>query len=411
MFLENSSIKSIAKVLRNKGISTQLETSNEISRVNDDVTVLPASDAQSRLWTEEEMNPGLSRYNTCSQRKFTGALNIDALKQALLYVVERHEPLRTIFIMSDSILCQSIQPAPIGLVNVIDLRYHTSEDSDSTISAFLESERRRPFHLAHGIPFRAAIVQTPDPNVHFLSLVVHHIATDGWSSQLLERDLAAAYHSFKRLCCPPMIKPLAIRYRDYTMWQKEQLTDSLIAAQMEYWSNQLRGKAALEMPTDFKRPQTLSDRAGEVSFDIDMITSNTLRDIAALHGTSLYVTFLALFRISIYRTTGQEDGTLGMVNANRPHPELESIVGFFVNTQALRLQIDDLTTFNDLVMQTRRTAAEAMQHSLVPFDKIVAHISPDRSVSRNPLVQLSESKNVYGEFGLNYVSSACFTRL
>jgi hypothetical protein len=233
-------------------------------------------------------------------------------------------------------------------------------------------------------------VQTPDANVHFVSLVVHHIATDGWSGQLLERDLTAAYNSFKRLRRPPVLKALTVRYRDYAAWQKEQLTDTLISAQLEYWSNQLRGKAALEMPTDFKRPERLSDRAGEEPFTIDSATTNTLRDIAALHGTSLYVILLALFRSSIYRMTGQEDGTLGMVNANRPHPELEAIVGFFVNTQALRLQLDDLTTFSDLVVQTRRTAAEAMQNSLVPFDKIVAHISPDRSVSRNPLVQLSK---------------------
>jgi len=264
-------------------------------------------------------------------------------------------------------------------------------EAEQRARKFLAEEHSRPFDLSKDIPVRIAIVQVCS-NVHFVSAIIHHIATDGWSNVLLDRDLTVLYNAFAA-GVQPSLNPIPIRYRDYAVWQKQRARDNLLTTQLEYWKKRLFGARPLELFTDYVRPESLSGKAAEQPITIDATVVTSLRRLAAKHRASLYVILLAAFRAAVFRSTGEEDGSIGMVNANRPRTELESVVGFFVNTHAVRLVVESDMSFEDLITQTRQVTLEALQNSEVPFDKVVAHLAPPRDLSRNPLVQLSKSSN------------------
>ncbi|KAK7468432.1 hypothetical protein VKT23_002945 [Stygiomarasmius scandens] len=359
-----------------------------IKRLSDEWQLYPASDAQTRMWLEEYMNPGLSRYNVGFQRKLTGNLDVDALKTAFVTLLHRHDALRTVFEMHDPVLMQRVvsinECIPIRFVDY-ECTFELSE-TEKKAHKFLIEEHARPFDLSKDIPARIAIVRLC-PTVHFVSMIIHHIASDGWSKGLIDQDLTILYNAFIT-GQQPVLSHLPIRYRDYAVWQKQRVQDDLLTNQLEYWKARLYGARPLELFTDFARPEILSGKAAELPITVDATVVAGLRRLASKHRTSLYVVLLAAFRAAVFRSTGEEDGSIGMVNANRPRAELEGIVGFFVNTHAIRLVVGSDSSFEDMILQTRQVTIEALQHSDVPFDKVVAHLAPPRDLSRNPLAQL-----------------------
>jgi hypothetical protein len=254
--------------------------------------------------------------------------------------------------------------------------------------AFLLEEHARPFDLSKDIPARIAIVRVC-PDVHFVSAVIHHTSSDEWSAGLIDQELTASYNSFID-GVEPSLNPLPIRYCDYAVWRKQRIQADLLTAQLDYWSKQLNGSRPLELFTDYVRPAKLTGRASEHSFKIEAVLAKALRHLASTYRTSLYVVLLAAFRATIYRTTSEEDGTVGIVNANRTRTELEGIVGLFANTHAIRLSVGSDTSFEQMILQTRQVTAEAFQHSEVPFNQVVAHLVPQCHPSRSPLAQLSK---------------------
>ncbi|KAE9402498.1 acetyl-CoA synthetase-like protein, partial [Gymnopus androsaceus JB14] len=219
--------------------------------------------------------------------------------------------------------------------------------------------------------------------------IIHHIATDGWSEGIIDEELAIFYNTLCAGLPIPLLPHLPVRYTDYSVWQNKRLESGVLETQLGYWYKQLEGSKPLELHAEFIRPERLSSQAAEIPFEISTESVTRINQLAATHRTSLYVVLLAAFRAALFRITGEEDGCIGMVNANRPQEELEHIVGFFVNTHAIRLSIDAETNFEDMVLQTRRVTAEALQNSEVPFDKVVQKcLTAQRELSRNPLVQL-----------------------
>lgn len=254
--------------------------------------------------------------------------------------------------------------------------------------AFLTEEHARGFDLAIDIPARFVIVKM-NPELHFISAVIHHIATDGWSAGIIDQELTHFYNCFST-GTNPSLKQLPLRYRDYSVWHRRRVEEGLLDTQIEFWSRHLQGSKALELHSDYVRPSTLSGKAYEIPIKLNAEVVSALHHLATTHRTSLYVVLLAAFRATIFRTTGESDGAIAMVNANRPQAELEGIVGFFVNTHAIRLTVDRTTTFVELIEQTKKVTTAAQDNADIPFDKVVAHLSPERDLSRTALVQLSE---------------------
>lgn len=219
---------------------------------------------------------------------------------------------------------------------------------------------------------------------------MHHIATDGWSTGIIDQDITLFYNSFS-VGTNPKLDPLPLRYRDYAIWQQQKVRANLVEKQLAYWSNHLQGAKPLELRTDYIRPQKLSDHAAEIPISIDRTSVLALREMAAKHRTSLYVVLLAAYRTALFRVNGEDDGAIGIVNANRTRAELEGIVGFFVNTHAIRLPINSDTTFESMIVETRKAMTAALENADVPFDKVVAHLAPVRDLSRNALVQICPS--------------------
>ncbi|KIJ48314.1 hypothetical protein M422DRAFT_247635 [Sphaerobolus stellatus SS14] len=379
-FMKNPSVLGITELVTASQQGSNMP--NKIECINSDCLSLPASDAQARLWVEEQMHPGLTRYNTIFQRCLTGPLQIDALHKALLYLVHRHEPLRTTFDLVDGALIQSINAPEPTMIKTLSFE----ENAEIQAQEVLSVEASTTFDLAIGLPSRFLIVKVSE-QLHYLSIVLHHICTDGWSMGIIEKELSIAYNSYLD-GQEPRLRPLPLRYRDYSMWAKTRQNETEIEDQLQYWARQLKGAAPLELPLDFIQPKELSCHWDEVAFNISASCIETVHKLASNHITSLFSVLLAAFRATLYRMTGAEDGNLATVNANRTQPGLEEIVGFFVNTQAIRLMIDEETSFNDLILQSKSVLGDAVDNADAPFDRVVSQLSPKRDISRNSLARI-----------------------
>ncbi|THU92946.1 AMP-binding-domain-containing protein, partial [Dendrothele bispora CBS 962.96] len=386
-FFDDPSVANVVHLLRVSASEGTPKAFQQLSRLNQDSAVFLASRAQRRLWLEETMNPGLSRYNGGFQESLHGSLDVQALRSALISILKRHEALRTTFYMQDGLLFQEIKEVPENFVRVIDLGDNSQQILD--LDSFLEAEFSRPFDLGRELPVRI-VVLTHSDSQHYLSFVMHHICMDGWSLRIIKQELAALYNAVVKQS-PTTLPHLPIRYADFSVWQNKQLDGALLHEQLHFWSQNLQGSHALEMRTDFRRPETFSGRAEELSFVFTAEVVGALKALAGQHGASLHVILLAAFRAALYRITGDEDGNIGCVNANRSYTELEGIVGFFVNLQAIRIPIDANTDISAIISITKRVAQEALKHSDVPFDEVVASVSPKREAARHPLVQIKFS--------------------
>ncbi|KAF7337651.1 Amino acid adenylation domain-containing protein [Mycena sanguinolenta] len=345
------------------------------------------SHEQTNLWVEEQMNPGLATYNTGFQRKFRGPFNVAAMLQAMIALLSRHDALRMRFEMQGETLFQRVHPYKYKSEGDDIIRVHKVDD-DGLARAILAENAARIFDLSSDFPIRVAIV-TVSATTHFISVIIHHIVTDGWSAGLIDTDLALLYNTFlDDPSATPPLEPLPFTFGDATTWRSQVAGSQLVEDQLQYWTTQLRGSRPLELFTDYIRPSKLSGRAAELEFNIDSDTLTALRRLASVHRTSLYVILLAAFRALIYRSNGVEDGMLGMINANRPLPELNNIVGFFVNSHALRLVVSPDSTFADLIQVTRKVVMDALEHSDATFRDVVAALSPERNIARKSLIQL-----------------------
>ncbi|KAF9467529.1 hypothetical protein BDZ94DRAFT_1305172 [Collybia nuda] len=386
VFMDNATAASVSEYITNH----QSQPSGDmafayINRVTSNIDTFPASNAQMGIWVQEQINPGLTTYNTGFQRRLEGTLNVPAMEAAFHTIIDRHDVLRTTFNMHDRVLMQHVHPTKSSCSSVRVQKV----DSEAAARAVLLEQASQLFDLTSDIPIRVTIVVV-DAQTHYLSTIIHHIATDGWSLELIDTELTSLYNTL--LCdgihSPSPLDVLPVRYGDFAGWQNRMSESKVVQDQLRYWSEQLKGTRALELFTDYPRPVQASGRADEIEFDLDDSTVESLRQLAFNHRTSLYVILLAAFRAFVYRLNGEEQGTLGMVNANRSLPEIANVVGFFVNTHAIHVSLDSDATFEDLIHTTRGVVAAALEHSDVPFDQVVAEVVSERHLARNVLIQL-----------------------
>lgn len=342
----------------------------EIPAAADRSGPVPLSSAQRRLWFFSQLRPDDPEYNSAFALRLTGELDVEALATALRLLVARHEPLRTTFEEVDGEPRQLIQPPDEVALPVLDA---APEDLD----AVLKAEYSRPFDLVHGPLLRAVLVRLGRAE-HVLLVCVHHIATDGASMGVLTEELGLLYRDGERAELPP--QPL--QYADFAVWQHNRPTR---AAGLEHWTRQLTGVTPLDLPTDRPRPAARSTAGAVREFAVPSDVARGLAELARTSETTLFTVLLAACQALFARCTGQEDIALGTVVSGRDRPELERVVGFFVNTVVLRSDVDRSAPFADHLAAARQTVLDAFAHDDVPFEEVVDAVHAGRDPGRNPL--------------------------
>ncbi|AUI90618.1 hypothetical protein BVV10_11235 [Xanthomonas oryzae pv. oryzae] len=347
---------------------------------------LPLSFAQQRLWFVEQLDPRAARaYLIGGGVDLLGALNLPALRQALDRILARHEALRTCFVDHDDGATQVIAPPEVGFaLECIDLRH--AADAHAQAQHDSELEAQTAFDLTRGPLIRGRLLRLADEE-HRLLVTMHHIVSDGWSMGLLVNELSTLYAAFAQ-GQPDPLPPLPIQYADYTLWQRRWLQGPVLQRQLDFWREHLHGAPALlELPTDRPRPP-LQDYSGEsVEFALDAELTSTLVALSQRHGTTVFMTVLAAWGVLLARLSGQDQAVIGTPVANRTRSELEPLIGFFVNTQALRVDLRERPSVAALLAQVRATALTAQDHQDLPFEHLIEALNPERSLSHHPVFQ------------------------
>jgi amino acid adenylation domain-containing protein len=348
---------------------------------------LPLSFAQQRLWFLDQLEPGNPLYNVPVALRLEGALDADALGAALREVVRRHESLRTTFESDGARPAQVVSTTTEFAVGSIDLSALSPAERDAELSRLTTEEAGRPFDLARGPLLRASLLRL-DEAEHVLLLTMHHIVSDGWSLEVLARELAALYEAYRRGHESPLAE-LPIQYADYSVWQRDWLQGDALEEQLTYWRRQLAGAPpALDLPTDRPHPARRSYEGASLAVELPSALTEELRAFSRRAGVTPFMTLLAAWQALLARYTGQTDIAVGVPIANRQRRELEDLIGLFVNTLVLRTDLSGDPTFSELLAHVRGTALEAYAHQDVPFEKLVEELQPERSLSRTPLFQV-----------------------
>ncbi|WP_158693199.1 non-ribosomal peptide synthetase, partial [Streptomyces viridochromogenes] len=358
---------------------------------------LPLSAAQQRLWFLDRHEPGSAAYNCATGLRLHGSVDPEALGAALTALVARHEPLRTSFREEDGTPAQMIaEPGTVRVpVPVEDLTARTPAERDRALDRLLRAEVGAPFDLATAPLLRARLVRTA-PEEHLLVLTAHHIAADAWSMEVLTRELGALYASALRdpnarpdaLATAAGLAELPLQYADFAAWQRALQDTPEVEEQLAHWKRVLDGAVPLELPADRPRPPVRTSAGDRVLFTVPAGTARRLTELGRTAGGTLFTALTAGVQLFLARLTGQRDIVLGTVDSGRLRAELADLVGFFVDTLALRADVDESLTFAEFVARGRRTAADAVAHSQVPFDRVVDAVLPGRDPSIPPLVQV-----------------------
>ncbi|NJC68037.1 non-ribosomal peptide synthase/polyketide synthase, partial [Planosporangium flavigriseum] len=365
----------LQELLRQR-LAGQAERSDGIPRA-DRTGPLPLSFAQQRLWFLNEFRPGDAEYNSALGLRLVGKLDVPALAGALRALASRHESLRTSFDDVDGKGVQVVHRA-------YDLPLRQVERCDGTaLDRLLFEEYSQPFDLRQGPLIRALLVRLADDE-HVLLLTAHHIVTDGWSMGVLAEELSALYGATVRgeEATPP---DPPLQYADFAVWQRDRLAGPALDEHLGYWKRQLAGLAPLELPTDRPRPAVRTSSGAVYEFTIPDEVAARLGDLARDGETTLFTTLVAACQVLFARYAGQDDVAVGTVVSGRNRPELDRVVGFFVNTVVLRSTVDESLSFRQLLAGVRDTVLDAFDHDEVPFERIVDELQPERDPSRNPL--------------------------
>jgi len=337
---------------------------------------LPPSFAQQRLWFLDDFAPGSTDHVTVFGVRLRGDLRPDALARALTTLIARHESLRTTFRAVDWRPRQVVgEPWQLALPV-------TEASGEDDLRRLLAEDLARPFDLAKGPLLRARLVRLA-PDDHALVLSLHHIITDGWSMGILVGELATLYGDERA-----ELPALAIQYADFAAWQRERLTGDFLDEQLGFWRRELDGLRPLDLPTDRPRPATRTSHGAEHEFTLGAEALAGLRRLSRDRDTTLFTTLVAACQLVLRRWSGQDDVAVGTITSGRDHPEVQDLVGLFVNTVVLRSQVDGQRGFGELLGAVRRTVLDAFAHQEVPFERIVDELSPDRDPSRTPLFEV-----------------------
>ena len=343
------------------------------------------SHGQRRLWVISRIEEESPAYNVSSAFDLRGPLDLQSLRQTFDALVSRHESLRTIFLEVDDEPRQAILPAFALSIAYTDLRH--DEQRERSLAALVERQASAPFDLSRGPLLRVSVCQVEESR-SVLALTIHHIVSDEWSLRVLIAEAIDLYEGFRTGAGSHLV-PLAIHYKDYAAWQLRQLAANGTSAHRQYWLRQLSGGVpAVDLPSDFARPAARTYRGRHHYASIDARTGARLRALGAAHGASPFMALVAIVKVLLYRYTGGRDIAIGSPIAGRIHPDLANQIGFYVNTLVLRDELRGSESFTDLLTRIKRTAEDAYEHQVFPFDRLVEELDVPRDLSRSPLFDI-----------------------
>jgi amino acid adenylation domain-containing protein len=347
---------------------------------------LPLSFAQQRLWFLEQLGGLGDTYHIPTQMRLGGDVDRAALRRALDAIVERHEALRTTFVKVEAEPVQHI--APPGGFHLVEHDLGDHPDAAAELRRLTAEESGALFDLEKGPLIRGRLIRLAADD-HVLLLTMHHIVSDGWSMEVLTRELGTLYDAFRR-GGPNPLPPLPVQYADYAAWQRKWVDGEVLREQAEYWKTTLAGAPELlELPTDRPRPARQDYAGAMVGIDLGEELSAGLRTLSQGHGTTLFMTLLAGWAAVLGRLSGQEDVVIGTPSANRGRMEIEGLIGFFVNTLALRVDLSGSPTVAELLEQVRKRSLGAQHRQDIPFEQVVDLVQPARSMAHTPLFQVT----------------------
>jgi len=355
---------------------------------------LPLSWAQQRLWFLDQLDHAAgTAYHIAAGVRLQGCLDRKVLRAALDRIVARHESLRTCFVSIDGQPLQVIVPEDAGFaLRERDLRAMPGHEQSAGVKQIGADEAAGPFDLSVGPLIRGQLLQLADEE-YILLVTQHHIISDGWSTGLFVRELSAIYAAFSQ-GLPDWLPEPVIQYADYAVWQRQWLQGGVLATQTDFWRRHLKGAPALlELPADRPRPPVQSYAGAGVELRLPAELTAGLRQLSRRHGGTLFMTLLCGWSVLMARLSGQRDVVIGTPVANRQHAEIEPLIGFFVNTLALRVALDGDPSVAQLLAQVKATTLSAYAHQDLPFEQVVEAVNPARSMSHSPLFQVMLALN------------------
>ena len=342
--------------------------------------------SQQRVWLLDQLQPGNPSHNVSGAIRLTGNLHVIALQQSLSEIVRRHEALRTTFSLVDEQPVQIVHPpAPLAL-DFVDLSLVAEDVRETEAGKQMAEAALHRFDLAKGPLIRASIYKM-DENDHLLSIVLHHIISDGWSSTVMINELRTLYPAFVQ-GLPVSLPELPVQYIDYAQWQRDNVQSGKFDEHLAYWKEQLSGHLpSLQLPTDRPHPERRTYGGATLSLQLSSSLTENLKSLSQAHGGTLFMTLLAAFKVLLYRYSGQEDLIVGSPVANRNRVEFEGLVGFFINMLALRTSLSGNPSFREVLSRVQHVAMAAYEHQSLPIEIVMEHLPAVRGLEQNPLFQ------------------------
>jgi NRPS condensation-like uncharacterized protein len=347
----------------------------------------PLSFAQQRVWFISKLEPDKAIYNIPFGLRLSGKLNLQALERALTEIINRHEILRTTFTMIDRIPVQVIHPKPDLTLEVIELCDLNKDEQKREVARHSQEQAGKPFDLEKSPLLRVRILKLGTEE-HVAFLTMHHIVSDGWSMGILIKEMGVLYQAYVTGAESPL-ENLPIQYVDFSVWQREWLQGEILERQLRYWKEQFGDKpTVLKFPTQLTRQSAQSYRRDSQTIDLTWELSDALKKLSRKEGSTVFMTLLSAFNVLLYGYTWQEQIVVGTPIANRNHAEIEGLIGFFVNTLAIRTDLSGDPTFTELLRRVRKVMLGAYAHQDLPFEKLVEEIQPERDLNSSPLFQV-----------------------
>ncbi|HVG43523.1 MAG TPA: amino acid adenylation domain-containing protein, partial [Longimicrobium sp.] len=369
-----------------RGLETAARAETTAIAPVDRTAAIAPSFAQQRLWFLEQLGNLGGTYHIPMRLRLRGALDRGALVRSLDRIVARHEALRTTFPVVDGEPFQHIAPVEESAFRLVEHDLHASPDAENELRRLEADEASAPFDLARGPLIRGRLVRMAAHD-HVLLLTMHHIVSDGWSMGVLHRELGALYAAFARGQADPL-PPLPVQYADYAAWQRRWVEGEVLERQADYWRETLAGAPELlELPTDHPRPARQDFAGASLRVELDEALTVGLKALGARHGATLHMTLLAGWAAVLSRLSGQDEVVVGTPSANRGRSEIEDLIGFFVNTLALRVDLSGAPGVAELLGRVKERSLGAQHHQDIPFEQVVERVQPVRSLAHTPLFQ------------------------
>jgi amino acid adenylation domain-containing protein len=346
----------------------------------------PVSFSQARLWFLEQLEPNLPIYNIPMAFDIAGPLNVTALKHSLIEIINRHDILRTSFKVQEGEPVQVIAPELEIRLPIIDLSLLEETEQAGEYQRIEDGEIHCPFDLSKGPLLRVLLVRMAE-NHYILLITIHHIVFDGWSVTILVKELEGFYTAASA-GITASLPPLPFQYADFAERQREWHRQEEFKKQLNYWTLQLEGSPSLlPLPTDRPRPEVQTYNGDNYHFTIPAETAEKLNELCRLRGVTGFMALLAVFNVLLHRYTGIMDMVVGIPTANRNLPEVDGLIGFFVNTLAIRTCLERTLPFKELLERVKKTCLDGYENQDFPFEQLVEHLQPERHLNRSPIFQ------------------------